>query len=793
MLILALALAACEPPPDDCVDMDGDGVGVGEDCDAIDCDDTDPDVITCGGSDSGDIELDDDGDGFDRPEDCDDDDPDIFPGQDELCDGIDNDCDEAVDEDAVDMGTWYTDSDSDGSGDLASPITACTQPAGTSQTSDDCDDTDALAHPGADEYCDLVDNDCDGDVDEDAIDPTPWYADTDADSYGDAASTVDACTAPADHVADATDCDDSAGAVFPGADELCNGIDDDCDGTADEDAIDAVDVYADADGDTYGSGASTGRACLPIAAGSADNDLDCDDTDPARNPTAFEYPGDGVDNDCDGVQIPTGDSPNDFYVSAALGDNTTGNGTMSQPYASIGRAVTASQPGDTIHIDAGVYSETLSAARYYIGSYDASSAWALDLTARSTVLDPAVPAIFATIGAGQGLTAAGFQLAPADADAVNVISNDNGLLVLDECTVSGRIDTTGVDLGLRNTDMTGTQFGLRVNGVDGVRAEVLGGTYTGTVAGAWFGGDALVDGATFIGPAGFLARGDTANPPQLLMRNVTARGAHRGGTLAYVDGRIEDSLITNDAIPGGGGNEANGLELSQGSTLELVRSEVWAGYPGLSASPYSFFAAVHAEDSDMTVVGSTLVVVAGFEANTHARGVHTTFGGNTTVINSSMYVDTQGGVVATGVAAFDGGETTVVNTALRTEGGSFGNNRGLWIDDTNTITLHHNLVHSTADSVLALQHTSGITALDAAGVDACDWAGCAAASVHAVDDVMYTDPFTGDLSPMTGSPLIDGGVDPLAIDPSWSVLGIDLDIDGNPRPIGSWDIGAYER
>jgi len=238
--------------------------------------------------------------------DCDDSGAAINPGASEVCNGADDDCDGSTDDDDASLDTstattWYTDADGDGYGDVSSASLLCDQPTGTVADATDCDDATATTHPGADEYCDGVDSDCDGTADEDdALDASTWYADADSDGYGDPLTTAYACSAPSGYGSDDTDCDDTSASVYPGADEYCNGVDDDCDGSTDEDsAVDATSWYADADGDGYGDALDTVRTCS-AGSGYVGDDNDCDDTDAAINPGASEIC-DSVDNDCDGL------------------------------------------------------------------------------------------------------------------------------------------------------------------------------------------------------------------------------------------------------------------------------------------------------------------------------------------------------------------------------------------------------------------------------------------------------------------------------------------------------------
>ena len=260
--------------------------------------------------------------------DCDDADSAINPGATELCDSVDNDCDGAIDD--ADSGvtgqsTWYIDGDGDGYGSTFRTWVACVPPSGYVDNDDDCDDRDAAMNPAITEVCDGVDNDCDGTVDEgDSADASTWYADDDGDSYGDATSATVACSIPSGHVADDTDCDDSAVLINPAATEVCDGVDNDCDGTVDEDdSTDASIWYADADDDSYGDASVTDIACSAPTGYVADA-ADCDDDDASIHPSASDACGDGVDSDCDGTGGPDDDDDGDglsYAEELALGSN----------------------------------------------------------------------------------------------------------------------------------------------------------------------------------------------------------------------------------------------------------------------------------------------------------------------------------------------------------------------------------------------------------------------------------------------------------------------------------------
>ncbi len=148
--------------------------------------------------------------------DCDDSDAAINPGQLELCDGIDNNCDGRVDE-GLPGTEYYADLDGDGYGDPATRIRSCIPLPGYVTNPDDCNDGDTTIHPGVLDLCDLIDNDCDGFVDEDAAMVNTYYRDADGDGYGDDSDTLVACSLPSGYVSQGGDCDDANAAVHPNA------------------------------------------------------------------------------------------------------------------------------------------------------------------------------------------------------------------------------------------------------------------------------------------------------------------------------------------------------------------------------------------------------------------------------------------------------------------------------------------------------------------------------------------------------------------------------------------------
>ena len=260
---------------------------------AVEDDCLDPTDYNCDGS-SG--LTDGDADGFAACEECDDTNRAVNPSATEICDDLDNNCDGEADVGAVDAATWYQDADTDGYGDTDFSQESCDTPEGYASEDGDCDDAVASTNPGAAEVCDDVDNDCNGSVDDDATDAATYYSDRDQDGYGDPATGKASCGQPTGTVDNDGDCNDKEELAWDGATEVCDEVDNNCDGSVDEGLT--TTYYLDNDEDGYGNAKRSVTACS-APDGYVENTDDCDDTEEAAWTGATEIC-DEIDNNCDG-------------------------------------------------------------------------------------------------------------------------------------------------------------------------------------------------------------------------------------------------------------------------------------------------------------------------------------------------------------------------------------------------------------------------------------------------------------------------------------------------------------
>lgn len=238
-------------------------------------------------------------DGYvDNSEDCNDGKSSVNPDANEVCDGADNDCNGQTDDATGKL--WYHDGDGDGHGDSKEEfVDGCSGANFLVTTKDDCNDDSASAYPGAKELCDKIDNNCDGKIDVDAFDAVTWYLDNDGDGYGNSKWSLakQSCNETEDgYVLNNGDCRDDVFTTHPGAEELCDGWDNNCSGDADEGAL--LPFFPDTDGDLYGdSAAAPVFAC--VAPANYAKSGDCNDKQKSVYPFSPETC-DGLDNNCDG-------------------------------------------------------------------------------------------------------------------------------------------------------------------------------------------------------------------------------------------------------------------------------------------------------------------------------------------------------------------------------------------------------------------------------------------------------------------------------------------------------------
>lgn len=227
--------------------------------------------------------------------DCRDNNASVHPGAAETCNGLDDNCSGQIDE-GFTLSTFHPDMDGDGYGDQGSSLEACVAPEDAVVDGSDCDDSNGTIHPDGTEICNLADDNCNGTVDE-GFSISKWYTDLDQDGYGDPEQWEEACTQPTGAVANNQDCNDSDPNVHPGATEICNGKDDNCNNVTDDGG--SALVYQDQDGDGYGDPDISTAQC-PVPSGYVSNADDCDDTNSSIQPGAAEQCN-FRDDDCDGI------------------------------------------------------------------------------------------------------------------------------------------------------------------------------------------------------------------------------------------------------------------------------------------------------------------------------------------------------------------------------------------------------------------------------------------------------------------------------------------------------------
>ena len=201
-----------------------------------------------------------DGDGSPAYLDCNDNNSKIYPGATEICNGLDDNCNNLIDESLI-------------------------KPAGNIYGL--CSDNTQICSGGVwnnsftnyipvEEICDGLDNNCNGQIDEGV--QLTFYEDLDEDGFGDSYSSIQACSAPEGYVSNFGDCNDINSTIYPGATEICNGLDDNCNNLIDE-------GFVDTDNDGIADCIDTNR--------DGDSFPDINDTCPLENSVRFDANKDG--------------------------------------------------------------------------------------------------------------------------------------------------------------------------------------------------------------------------------------------------------------------------------------------------------------------------------------------------------------------------------------------------------------------------------------------------------------------------------------------------------------------
>ena len=664
-----------------------------------------------------DDDLVDDDDAVDDDDVIDDDDSD-----DDDSDDDDSDDDDQIDDDdaigpcesvQVNNGALNEDNDGDGFTELGG----------------DCDDTLNSINPGVAEVFDGLDNDCDGTIDDGFDDDCDGYAKV---SEG------------------GLDCNDNNALINPDQpDNDTDDVDENCDGKFGDASS------GDLDGDQY------------AATGTGDLVIDCDDNDPTSNPNGIELPGDGVDQNCDGVDLTVSDAAGVFVAKTGSDANL---GTMASPKLTINAGVAlAKLDGRAVFIAAGEYEETISTKVSLFGGYTESD-WSRDIDVNETILTSSDSTTLEVKPVGN-VALSGLQVINTqDNNQDSVAAKIYGRALISDCLFQAGTPTVDMygsvgmyvfgsamiyDSEIRALGPDGNLsdgIALQNSGDTTVSGCVLKATNlksTCTVIESW-GNLQITDSFVEMGSAYWTSYGLRLSGDVSIVRgNTIVAYSEKGTTNVGISAEGELALISNNYISAGEGSHfSHGVQINDGEAV-LVNNLIIGGEAGFDGY------GVSVADGTATIVNNTII-----GGNADYDNINVIVTDTAVLVNNILYNSSAENNISIGIKT--GGSVTAINNDVWST-----NDLCVVYDDTETDCIADNL----------------------SDLNGCAWSGCESASDNITDDPSFMDPGINYHIPQTSS-CVDAGIDPA----TWYSGDLaDLDMDGNTRPYGSgWDIGAYE-